>query len=89
MAVEAILNVHQLLEVILKHNITYKWWGDALGLRRKKQQLENEIGSYPLLHDIISMVGYLLHDAEGSYVEKTFERKQINSFCTVHRQKRQ
>lgn len=41
--------------------------------------MKNGIGCYPLLHDVISMVGHLLHDTEGSYVDKTFKRKQIKS----------
>lgn len=70
MAIEAILNVHKLLEIILKHN-RQKRWGGAWGVRKKKILKKNEIGSYPLLHDVISMVGHLFHDAEGSYMEKT------------------
>lgn len=78
MAVETVLNVHQLLEVILEHSIVSKVRRDSRP--PKKQQIKNEIGSHPLLHDIVGVVGHLFHDAEGSYPEK---RKQINFLC-VH-----
>lgn len=47
--------------------------------RHSKQNKNYEKGnSYPLLHDIVSVVGHFFHDAEGSYMEKA------NEFLSVH-----
>lgn len=34
-----------------------------------KAHVSNRAGLYPLFHDVVSVVGHLLHDAEGGCVD--------------------
>lgn len=70
---EAVLNVHQLLEVILKTN---KHVREVRMFSRKcnVELLHCGIRSYPLFHDVVSVVRHFFYDAEGSCVD----RKRLN-----------
>lgn len=60
-AVETVLNVHQLLKVVLgqKHET-----GEEK-LQQNKHEARYGISSYPLLHDVVGMVSHFFHYAEG------------------------
>lgn len=51
-----------------KHNIAWETWRNGR-LKTTKHEALYGIRSYPLFHDIISMVGHFLHDAEGSCMD--------------------
>lgn len=71
---EAVLNVHQLLEVILKKTPKQSNTGDVREVRMfSRKPLHCGIRSHPLFHDVVSVVRHFFYDAEGSCVhtEKT------------------
>ena len=62
-----------------KHNITGETWRNGR-LKTTKHEAVYGIRSYPLFHDIISMVGHFLHDAEGSCMDS---KDNILAFLSI------
>lgn len=69
--VEAVLDLHQFLEVILKNNTKgYKEKLKHCNITATPEALSRRV-SHPLFHDIVGVVGYFLHDAESSCEDQT------------------
>lgn len=73
---EAVLDVHQLLEVVLRNKV----WQHGTSARRKdatRRRPNCGIRPHPLFHDVVGVVGHLLHDAEGRCVD----RRALDHLC--------